>query len=58
MRELLVSSFVRPEDISRKNQITYDKIASAQVSYGGCGHISDAQQPRGGFQILDDLSPF
>jgi len=58
LRELLVSGFVRPEDISRKNQITYDKIASARVSYGGRGHISDAQQPRAGFQVLDALSPF
>ncbi|CAG0911712.1 unnamed protein product, partial [Cyprideis torosa] len=33
MRELLVSGFVRPEDISRQNEITYDKIASARVSY-------------------------
>lgn len=58
LRELLVSGFVRPEDISRKNQITYDKIASARVSYGGRGQISDAQQPRIGFQFLDAFSPF
>ncbi len=31
MRELLVTGFVRPEDISRQNEITYDKIASARV---------------------------
>ena len=58
MRELLVSGFVRPEDISRQNQITYDKIASARVSYGGRGQISDMQQPRYGQQALDIVLPF
>lgn len=58
MRELLVSGFVRPEDISRQNEITYDKIASARVSYGGRGQISDVQQPRYGQQLLDVLLPF
>jgi len=58
MRELLVSGFVRPEDISRQNQITYDKIASARVSYGGRGQISDMQQPRYGQQALDMVLPF
>lgn len=58
MRELLVSGFVRPEDISRQNEITYDKIASARVSYGGRGQISDMQQPRLGQQILDSILPF
>ncbi len=57
MRELQVSGYVRPEDISRKNEITYDKIASARVSYGGRGQISDVQQPRLGQQILDMLLP-
>jgi flagellar L-ring protein precursor FlgH len=58
LRELLVSGFVRPVDISRKNEITYDKIASARISYGGRGQITDVQQPRYGQQILDTIRPF
>jgi flagellar L-ring protein FlgH len=58
LRELLVTGYVRPEDISRQNEITYDKIASARVSYGGRGQITDAQQPRYGQQILDTVLPF
>ncbi|EIE52420.1 flagellar biosynthesis protein FlgH [Salipiger aestuarii] len=58
MRELLVSGFVRPEDITRKNEITYDKIASAKISYGGRGQITDVQQPRYGQQVLDMILPF
>lgn len=58
LRELLVTGFVRPEDVSRQNEITYDKIASARVSYGGRGQISDVQQPRIGQQVLDAVLPF
>lgn len=58
LRELLVSGFVRPEDISRQNEITYDKIASARISYGGRGQITDVQQPRIGQQVLDAVLPF
>ncbi|MBE1285505.1 MAG: flagellar basal body L-ring protein FlgH [Rhodobacteraceae bacterium] len=58
LRELLVSGFVRPQDISRQNEITYDKIASARVSYGGRGQITDVQQPRYGQQVLDVILPF
>lgn len=58
LRELLVSGYVRPEDISRQNEITYDKIAAARVSYGGRGQISDVQQPRYGQQVLDAVLPF
>ncbi len=58
LRELLVTGFVRPEDISRQNEITYDRIASARISYGGRGLISSAQQPRAGQQVLDLIAPF
>ena len=58
LRELIVTGFVRPEDISRQNEITYDKIASARISYGGRGQISDMQQPRYGQQVLDRVLPF
>ena len=58
LRELLVTGYVRPEDISRQNEITYDKIASARVSYGGRGQITDVQQPRLGQQVLDIILPF
>jgi flagellar L-ring protein precursor FlgH len=58
LRELLVTGFVRPEDISRLNEIAYDKIASARISYGGRGQITDMQQPRYGQQIADTVLPF
>lgn len=58
LRELQIAGFVRPEDISRQNEITYDKIAGARISYGGRGQISDVQQPRYGQQIADIILPF
>ncbi len=58
LRELLVTGYVRPGDISRQNEITYDKIASARISYGGRGQITDVQQPRYGQQALDMILPF
>ena len=58
LRELLVTGFVRPADITRQNEITYDKIASARISYGGRGQISDMQQPRYGQQAAESVLPF
>lgn len=58
VRELLVTGFVRPSDITRLNEVTYDKIAGARISYGGRGQITDMQQPRIGQQVADIVLPF
>lgn len=58
LRELRVAGIVRPEDISRRNEIDYDRIAGARISYGGRGQITSAQQPRWGQQISDVLLPY
>ncbi|WP_298295581.1 flagellar basal body L-ring protein FlgH [uncultured Litoreibacter sp.] len=58
LRELLVNGYVRPADITRQNEITYDKIAAARISYGGRGQITDVQQPRYGQQVADIILPF
>ena len=58
LRELIVTGYVRPADISRQNEITYDKIAGARVSYGGRGQITDVQQPPYGQQVADIVLPF
>ena len=58
LRELIVTGYIRPEDISRRNEIAYDRIAGARISYGGRGQISQMQQPRYGQQIADIVLPF
>ena len=58
LRELTVSGFVRPQDIGRNNEVAYDRIAGARISYGGRGQIMDVQQPRIGQQIVDRIMPY
>jgi flagellar L-ring protein precursor FlgH len=49
---------VRPADISRQNEIKYDKIAAARISYGGRGQIRAVQQPTDGQQLVDAILTF
>lgn len=58
LRDLQIAGIIRPEDISRQNTISYDKMAGARISYGGRGTIADMQQPRYGQQIFEILAPF
>jgi flagellar L-ring protein FlgH len=58
LRDLQITGIVRPEDISRHNEIVYDKIAGARIAYGGRGQITDVQQPRYGQQVSDIILPF
>lgn len=58
LRDLQVAGIIRPEDITRQNTISYDRMANARISYGGRGQITDFQQPRIGQQLVDLISPF
>ena len=58
LRDLQITGIVRPEDISRYNEIPYDRIAGARIAYGGRGQISSVQQPRYGQQIVDRVMPY
>lgn len=58
LRDLRITGIVRPEDINRRNEVSYDRIAGARIVYGGRGQITDLQQPRLGQQISDMILPF
>lgn len=58
LRQLTISGYIRASDISRQNEIQYDKIAAAKVSYGGRGLVSDFQTPKMAQRILDSGLPF
>lgn len=57
-RTLAVSGVVRREDISRRNVITLDKIANAQVVYGGRGVVNRQVKDKAGSRVLDAVIPF
>lgn len=58
LRDLQITGIVRPHDISRRNTISYEKIAEARIYYGGRGNVSQLQQPHYGTQFFDIVSPF
>jgi len=58
LRLLSIGGVIRPQDISRDNSITYDKIAEARIAYGGRGRLTEVQQPSYGQQFLDQLMPY
>ncbi|MCK0207903.1 flagellar basal body L-ring protein FlgH [Starkeya koreensis] len=58
VRVLNVAGIVNPLDITGHNQIAYNKIAEARISYGGRGRLMDVQQPAWGQRIYDLVVPF
>jgi flagellar L-ring protein precursor FlgH len=58
LRDLQITGIVRPMDISRYNEIAYDRIAGARIAYGGRGQLSSAQAPRWGQQAVDQYLPY
>ncbi len=58
IRQIYVAGIVRPQDISKENTISYEKISEARVSYGGRGRLSEVQQPSWGQQIYNAVKPF
>lgn len=58
LRDLQVAGIIRPEDISRRNTITYEKIADARIMYGGRGTLSDIQDSRYGQKVFNAVTPF
>lgn len=57
-RQLQVTGLIRPQDITRLNTITYDKIAEARIAYGGVGQLNDAVSRRTGSTVLNKVIPF
>jgi len=57
-RVLQIAGVIRPQDVRSDNQVPYDRIAEARISYGGRGQITDVQQPRWGQQLFDAIFPF
>lgn len=58
VRELLLTGIARPEDIASDNTIQHTQIAEARISYGGRGHLSEAQRPSYGQELYQLLMPF
>ncbi|MEM9422661.1 MAG: flagellar basal body L-ring protein FlgH [Pseudomonadota bacterium] len=57
-RNLHLRGIVRPDDISRNNTITHEKVAAADIAYTGQGQIAQSVAPRKGSRFLDFIIPF
>ncbi|MFK8040496.1 MAG: flagellar basal body L-ring protein FlgH [Rickettsiaceae bacterium] len=58
LRRIELVGIVRPKDITAQNSINFSQVANGKMSYGGSGVVSNTQEPRVGYQVLDIISPF
>lgn len=58
VRVLNIGGIVNPLDVSANNNIPYDKVAEARISYGGRGRLNDVQQPPWGQRLYDAVAPY
>jgi flagellar L-ring protein precursor FlgH len=57
-QHIVVSGYVRPEDIDAQNQVLSSRLAFGRVEYYGVGVIGMKQHPGWGYWLLDWVWPF
>jgi len=57
-QHIVLSGWVRPEDIDAQNQVLSTRIASGRIDYYGIGTVGVKQHPGWGLAILDWVWPF
>lgn len=57
-QHIVLSGWVRPEDINARNEIDSTRLASARIDYYGSGPVARQQRPGWGTALLDWVWPF
>jgi flagellar L-ring protein precursor FlgH len=57
-QHVVLSGWVRPQDINAQNQVESTRLADARMEYYGIGAVGNKQNPGWGLQILDLVWPF
>jgi flagellar L-ring protein precursor FlgH len=57
-QNVVLSGWVRPQDINARNEVDSTKIASARIEYFGRGPVGRQQHAPWGIAVLDWIWPF
>lgn len=57
-QHMVLSGWVRPADISAKNEVASTRLADARIDYYGRGPVGRQQRPGWGLAVLDWVWPF
>jgi flagellar L-ring protein precursor FlgH len=55
---IALSGIVRPEDITRTNEVSSTYVADARIYYSGVGAVADKQKPGWMGRVVDHVWPF